>query len=51
VDVHGTGYVRKATQVRCFHPVSYPEGSFPGIKWSGREADHSFPSSAEVRNE
>jgi hypothetical protein len=24
--------------------------SFPGIKWPGREADHSPPSSAEVKN-
>jgi hypothetical protein len=25
-------------------------GSFPGINWSGREADHSPPSSAEVKD-
>jgi hypothetical protein len=32
-------------------PASYPlvtRGSFPGLKWRGREADHSPPSSAEV---
>ena len=23
----------------------------PGVKWPGPEADHSFPSSAEVKNE
>jgi len=23
----------------------------PGVKWPGREADHSLPSSAEVNNE
>jgi hypothetical protein len=35
------------------HPASYPMGtvgSFPGVKRPGREADHSSPSSAEVKN-
>jgi hypothetical protein len=35
------------------HPPSYPMGtmgSFPGIKRQGRVADHSPPSSAEVKN-
>jgi hypothetical protein len=35
------------------HPGSYPLGtgdSFPGVKWPGREAHHSPPSSAEVKN-
>jgi hypothetical protein len=35
------------------HPVSYLVGtrdSFPGVKRPGREADHSPPSSAEVKN-
>jgi hypothetical protein len=34
------------------HPASYPIGtmaSFPGAKRPGREADHSPPSSAEVK--
>jgi hypothetical protein len=34
------------------HTASYPMGtssSFPGIKRPGREADHSLPSSAEVK--
>jgi hypothetical protein len=34
-------------------PASYPMGtggSFPGVKRPGREADHSPPSSAEVKN-
>jgi hypothetical protein len=34
------------------HPASYPvgaRGSFPGLGWPGREADHSPPSGAEVR--
>jgi hypothetical protein len=34
------------------HPASYPmgtRGSFPGVKRLGCEADHSPPSSAEVR--
>jgi hypothetical protein len=34
------------------HPASYPmgtRGSFPGVKPPGREADHSPPSSAEVK--
>jgi hypothetical protein len=37
------------------HPAFYPMGtggSFPGGKaWPGRDADHSPPSSAEVKNE
>jgi hypothetical protein len=35
------------------HPASYPmgtRGSYPGGKAAGREADHSPPSSAEVKN-
>jgi hypothetical protein len=35
------------------HPASYPMGiggSFPGGKAAEREADHSSPSSAEVKN-
>jgi hypothetical protein len=35
------------------HPASYPMGtsdSFPGVKLPGHEADHSPPSSAEVKN-
>jgi hypothetical protein len=35
------------------HPASYPMGtggSFPGVKRPGRRADHSPPSSAEVKN-
>jgi hypothetical protein len=34
------------------HPTSYkmgPGGSFPGVKRQGREADHSHPTSAEVK--
>jgi hypothetical protein len=34
------------------HSASYPMGnggSFPGVKWQGREADHSPPTSAEVK--
>jgi hypothetical protein len=34
------------------HPASYPvgsRGSFRGVKRPGREADHSLPSSAEVK--
>jgi hypothetical protein len=34
------------------HPASYPigsEGSFAGVKLLGHEADHSSPTSAEVR--
>jgi hypothetical protein len=34
------------------HPISYKMGtggSFLGIKWQGREADHSPPTSAEVK--
>jgi hypothetical protein len=35
------------------HSASYPmgtRGSFPGVKWPRREADHSSPPSAEVKN-
>jgi hypothetical protein len=35
------------------YPGSYPmgtEGSLPRVKRPGREADHSLPSSAEVKN-
>jgi hypothetical protein len=35
------------------HPASYPldtMGSFPGVKRPGREADHSPPSNAEIKN-
>jgi hypothetical protein len=35
------------------HPASYPIGTrgfFPGVKRPGREADHSPPSSAKVKN-
>jgi hypothetical protein len=35
------------------HPASYPmgtKGSFPGVKLPGREADHSTPSSTEVKS-
>jgi hypothetical protein len=34
------------------HPVSYPTGirdSFPGVKRPGREADHSPPRNAEIK--
>jgi hypothetical protein len=34
------------------HPASYPmgiRGTSLGVKWPGREADHSPPSSAEVK--
>jgi hypothetical protein len=35
------------------HPVSCTmgTGSFPGVKWPGRGADHPPPPSAEVENE
>jgi hypothetical protein len=35
------------------HPASYAvgiRGSFPGVKWPEREAEHSPPSSAKVKN-
>jgi hypothetical protein len=32
-------------------PIQWVSGVFPpGVKWPGREADHSPPSSAEVKN-
>jgi hypothetical protein len=39
---------------RLWGPVSYPMGTggslLPGVKRQGREADHTPPSSAEVKN-
>jgi hypothetical protein len=32
------------------HPASYPMGTRAGVKMPGREADHSPPYSAEVKN-
>jgi hypothetical protein len=32
-------------------PVKWVLGSFPGVKSPGLEADHSFPSRAEVKSE
>jgi hypothetical protein len=35
------------------HPVSYPMGTgviSPGVNWLGHEANHSSPSSAEIKN-
>jgi hypothetical protein len=32
-------------------PIQWvPVSLFPGVKWQGREADHSPPNNAEVRN-
>jgi hypothetical protein len=31
-------------------PIRLPIQCIPGVKLPGREADHSFPSSAEVKN-
>jgi hypothetical protein len=31
------------------HPIQWERGSFPGVKWPGREADQSPRSSAEVK--
>jgi hypothetical protein len=60
-----TARVRSQVEARSFcflhsvqtgseaHSASYPvdtEGSFPGVKRPGREADHSPPSSADVKN-
>jgi hypothetical protein len=30
-------------------PIKWVPGLFPGVKWQGREADHSPPTSAEVK--
>jgi hypothetical protein len=30
-------------------PIKWVGGPFPGVKWQGREADHSPPTSAEVK--
>jgi hypothetical protein len=35
------------------HPSYYPvgtRGSFPGVKWPGREADNLLPTNAKVKN-
>jgi hypothetical protein len=31
-------------------PNRWVPGSFPGIKWPGRDVEYSLPSSAEVKN-
>jgi hypothetical protein len=65
--IYWTTEVRSPTEAKDFsfnlcvqtgseaHPASYPMGTggpFPGTKARpGREADHSPPSSAEVKNE
>jgi hypothetical protein len=44
-----TAFIKEVTGV---HPTSYTMGtggSFPGVKQPGREADHSPPTSAEVK--
>jgi hypothetical protein len=46
--------VRNVQTVRGAHTASYSMGTsvfFPGKERPGREADHSHPSSAEVKNE
>jgi hypothetical protein len=45
-------FVNAANSYSGAHPASYPmgtRGSFPGVKQPGREADHSPPSSVEVK--
>jgi hypothetical protein len=55
-------FLKKPGGVRFFayvhtDPGAYPAsctmgtGSFPGVKWPGRGADHPPPSSSEVENE
>jgi len=43
-------YTRDFNQFH-YKPASYSitKGSFPGVKWPGREAGHSLPSSAEFK--
>jgi hypothetical protein len=39
---------RRPDRLCVAHPASYPK--VPGVNWPGREADHSPPTSAEVKN-
>jgi hypothetical protein len=52
--VAGNSSLRHRIQIGSgAHKGSYPMGTggpFPGVKRHGREADHSPPSSAEVKN-
>jgi hypothetical protein len=44
---------KELEQLYLIYPASYPigtRGPFPGVKRPGREADHSPPSSVEVKN-
>jgi len=55
VNDHGSIPGRGSEGIIFFlrHPASYSVGSidsFPGVKRPGREADHSHPSSTEVKN-
>ena len=31
-------------------PIQWVAGSFPGVKWPGRDVEYSLPSSAKVKN-
>jgi hypothetical protein len=50
----GKRFLLYSVQIGCgSHAASYPVGTrgfLTGGKWPGREADHSAPSSAEVKN-
>jgi hypothetical protein len=63
-ELEDRGSIRGRGRFFCFrhrvqtgsgpHPASYPTSTgdyFPGVKRPGREAEHSPPSSAEVKNE
>jgi hypothetical protein len=49
----GVRFPAGATNFSLHHRVQTGSGahpaSYPGVKWPGREADHSPPSSADVR--
>jgi hypothetical protein len=49
----GISFVRYRVQAGCgADPTFYPvrKGAYTWVKWAGREAVHSYPSSAEVKN-
>jgi hypothetical protein len=51
--VRGFPLLHNLQTVSGAHLASYPMGTgalSPGVKWQEREADHSPPSSAEVKN-
>jgi hypothetical protein len=52
---YGTYFVRRGSVPRRGEGTTEPSirwvpGSFPGVKWPGRDVEYSLPSSAEIKN-